>query len=114
MHGTGEEIRKLESDSLLQRGARDEFLLDEIVQKGDDAGRAGLYGGDMHAAILLVLDEGRIAAIGTPAEVLTAEMVSTVYGTKVLIERNPLSCKPHVILAAGLASSSAVNKKEEQ
>lgn len=50
---------------------------------------------------LLVLNEGRVAALGTPSEVLTAEMISTVYGAKVLIERNPLSSKPHVVLAAG-------------
>jgi iron complex transport system ATP-binding protein len=54
---------------------------------------------------LLVLNEGRVAALGTPAEVLTAEMVSTVYGTKVIVEKNPVSGKPHVVLASGFASS---------
>ncbi len=51
---------------------------------------------------LLVLNEGRVAALGTPLEVLTAEMISTVYGTTVLVERNPLSGKPHVVIAAGV------------
>lgn len=51
---------------------------------------------------LLVLDEGRVAAIGTPAEVLTAEMISKVYGATVLVQPNPLSGKPHVVLAAGM------------
>lgn len=50
---------------------------------------------------LLVLNDGRIAALGTPREVLTLEMVSKVYGATVLVERNPLSGKPHVILSAG-------------
>jgi iron complex transport system ATP-binding protein len=62
---------------------------------------------------LLVLNEGRVAALGTPAEVLTAEMVSTVYGTTVLVERNPLSGKPHVVLAAGAATCKERTKKEE-
>jgi iron complex transport system ATP-binding protein len=51
---------------------------------------------------LLVLDQGRVAAIGTPAEVLTAEMISKVYGATVLVQQNPLSGKPHVVLAAGM------------
>ena len=63
---------------------------------------------------LLVLNEGRVAALGTPAEVLTAEMISTVYGTKVLIERNPLSGKPHVVLAAGFAASEADRARRKQ
>jgi iron complex transport system ATP-binding protein len=54
---------------------------------------------------VLVLNEGRVAALGTPAEVLTAGMVSTVYGTTVLVERNPLSGKPHLVLAAGVGRS---------
>jgi iron complex transport system ATP-binding protein len=62
---------------------------------------------------LLVLNDGRVAALGTPEEVLTAEMVSTVYGTTVLIERNPLSGKPHVVLAAGFAAGKEMGKKEE-
>lgn len=51
---------------------------------------------------LLVLDQGRVASLGTPAEVLTAEMISKVYGATVLVQRNPLSGKPHVVLAAGM------------
>jgi iron complex transport system ATP-binding protein len=50
---------------------------------------------------LLVLNAGRVAALGTADEVLTTEMIASVYGTKVLIERNPVSGKPHVVLAAG-------------
>lgn len=66
---------------------------------------------------LLVLNEGRVAALGTPSEVLTGEMISTVYGAKVLIERNPLSNKPHVVLAAGVGheeSSADEGNKEER
>lgn len=49
---------------------------------------------------LVVLQEGRIAASGSPAETLTAEMVGRVYGAAVLIERNSLSGKPHLVFAA--------------
>jgi iron complex transport system ATP-binding protein len=51
---------------------------------------------------LLVLDRGRVAALGAPQDVLTTEMISQVYGTKVFIEPNPLSRKPHVVLTAGV------------
>jgi iron complex transport system ATP-binding protein len=51
---------------------------------------------------LLVLNEGHVAALGTPREVLTAEMISKVYGTTVVVENNPLSGKPHVVLSAGV------------
>ncbi len=49
---------------------------------------------------LVLLDRGRVAAVGTSAEVLTAEMIHNVYGAKVLVGRNPVSNAPHVILAA--------------
>jgi iron complex transport system ATP-binding protein len=64
---------------------------------------------------VLVLDKGRVAALGTPAEVLTAEMIATVYGASVLIERNPLSGKPHIVFAAVAAEShnSPLPKGEE-
>jgi iron complex transport system ATP-binding protein len=61
---------------------------------------------------LLVLNEGRVAALGNPSEVLTTKIISNVYGTKVLIERNPLSGKPHVVLAAGAVASNEQTKEE--
>jgi len=39
--------------------------------------------------------------VGTPAEVLTAETILTVFGAAVRVDRNPLSGKPQVVLAAG-------------
>jgi iron complex transport system ATP-binding protein len=51
---------------------------------------------------LLMLDQGQVAALGTPAEVLTAELLLKVYGAAVLIERNPLSRKPHIVCTAGI------------
>jgi iron complex transport system ATP-binding protein len=49
---------------------------------------------------LILLDQGRVVATGTPADVLTAEMILNVYGVRVLIGRNPVSGGPHVVLAA--------------
>jgi iron complex transport system ATP-binding protein len=40
---------------------------------------------------IIMLKEGRIAAKGTPAEVLTAENVRDVFGVDVLLDRNPAS-----------------------
>lgn len=51
---------------------------------------------------LLVLDHGRVAALGTPQDVLTTEVILGVYGTMVFIEPNRLSQKPHIVLAAGM------------
>lgn len=50
---------------------------------------------------LMVLDNGQVESQGTPADVLTSDMVNKVYGAKVLIEKNPVSQKPHIILTAG-------------
>jgi iron complex transport system ATP-binding protein len=54
---------------------------------------------------LILLDQGRVVAAGTPVEVLTAEMILNVYGVSVFIGRNPVSDGPHVILAANGRSS---------
>ncbi|MCY2996276.1 MAG: ABC transporter ATP-binding protein [Planctomycetota bacterium] len=50
---------------------------------------------------LLVLDRGRVAAVGEPTEVLTAETILTVFGAAVRVDRNPLSNKPQVVVTAG-------------
>ena len=49
---------------------------------------------------LVLLDQGRVVAAGTPADVLTAEMILNVYGVSVLIGRNPVSDGPHIVLAS--------------
>ena len=51
---------------------------------------------------LVVLDRGRVDAIGTPEDVLTAEMIQRVYGVKVFTEQNRVSEKPHIMVAAGM------------
>ena len=48
---------------------------------------------------LVLLDQGRIVAAGTPVDVLTTEMIRNVYGVSVFIGRNPVSDGPHIVLA---------------
>ena len=51
---------------------------------------------------LVLLDEGRVRAMGTPHEVLTEEMIVLTYGAKVLTRRHPLTDRPHVMVCADL------------
>jgi iron complex transport system ATP-binding protein len=51
---------------------------------------------------LLVLDHGKIEAAGSPAEVLTADRIYKIYKTRVTIEQNSLSQKPHIVVTAGM------------
>ena len=60
---------------------------------------------------LLMLDRGRVEAFGGPGDVLTIGRLRRVYRTNVMIEPNPHSGKPHVVIAAGMNhSESAVGK----
>jgi iron complex transport system ATP-binding protein len=54
---------------------------------------------------LVVLDGGRVDALGSPDEVVTVDMIQRVYGVTVSAERNPVSNKPHVVISAGESSS---------
>ena len=51
---------------------------------------------------LMLLDQGQVESLGLPKNVLTSDMIQKVYGAKVLTENNPISQKPHIILAAGM------------
>ena len=57
---------------------------------------------------LVVINDGRVEAIGTPEAILTTDMISKVYRARVLTRRNPASARPHIILSAGM------NHLEEQ
>ena len=50
---------------------------------------------------LMLLDAGRIAALGEVEDVLTAAQINSVYGSRIQVETNPVSGRPHVILTAG-------------
>jgi len=51
-----------------------------------------------YCARILLLKDGRAAALGSPADVLTAEHVEAVYGTPVTVRTNPATQRPHVFL----------------
>ena len=63
---------------------------------------------------LVLLDQGRLVAAGTPADVLTTEMILNVYGVNVLVECNPVSGGPHIVLAPsgchGIEHKSAITR----
>lgn len=54
---------------------------------------------------IMVLDEGKVETFGTPEDVLTSEMIQKVYRAKVLTETNPISQKPHIVIAADMNHS---------
>ncbi|MDP6381441.1 MAG: ABC transporter ATP-binding protein, partial [Phycisphaerae bacterium] len=56
---------------------------------------------------LLLLDEGKLVASGKTEEVLTQETLEKVYRTRVLVQPNPISGRPHVVLASGRHSLDA-------
>jgi len=51
---------------------------------------------------VVVMNDGRVVAFGTPEETLTAEMIRNVFGAEVVTQRNPVSDKPHVVVSAGM------------
>ena len=47
---------------------------------------------------LILLDQGRLVAQGTPGEVLEEERIRHVFGAAVQVQRHPTRCTPHVVL----------------
>lgn len=47
---------------------------------------------------LVLLDRGRIAAMGTPGEVLTPSRLAQIYGAVVIVQQHPTTGRPHVIV----------------
>lgn len=50
---------------------------------------------------LVMIGGGRVQALGTPEEVITAENVKRVYGAEVWVRRHPTSGRPYVIAGIG-------------
>jgi iron complex transport system ATP-binding protein len=46
-----------------------------------------------------VPDSGRLAANGTPAVVLTPELIRAVFGVRAHVGRHPLTGRPHIAAA---------------
>ncbi|MFO7898586.1 MAG: ABC transporter ATP-binding protein [Planctomycetota bacterium] len=47
---------------------------------------------------VMLLEGGRVAEIGAPADVLTADVIRDIYGADVRVDRNPATGRPHVFL----------------
>ncbi|GAB2913308.1 ABC transporter ATP-binding protein [Paraburkholderia jirisanensis] len=52
---------------------------------------------------IYVIAQGEIVAFGTPGDVLTEDMLSTVYGVKALVDGHPVTGRPRITLIAGEA-----------
>jgi len=52
----------------------------------------------MAADEIILLSEGRIAATGRPAAVLTVENIEKAYGTRVIVKKHPTGGEPHIVL----------------
>lgn len=60
-----------------------------------------------HCDALVLLQNGKIAASGTPAEVLTAENLAAVYGTRVWVRPHPVTKRPLVLPLPTLTPEAA-------
>lgn len=81
---------------------RHEMAILELLRQFADRGLTvvvvthGLDLAARYADRMLLLDSGRVAAEGTPVEVMTEETISTVYGWPVAVARDPESGAPRV------------------
>ncbi|CAN7330640.1 ABC transporter ATP-binding protein [Paenibacillus sp. LjRoot56] len=50
---------------------------------------------------LMIVHEGRVTAIGTPAEIITSTQIAEVYGTEPIVLKHPISEVPQILLQPG-------------
>ena len=50
---------------------------------------------------LILIDDGQIHKIGSPEEVLTYQIIEEVYKTVVVVEENPISHRPYILVVSG-------------
>jgi iron complex transport system ATP-binding protein len=82
---------QLEICTVLRRLSQERELT--VVLVSHDLNLASLY-----CDRLLLLDRGRIFRAGTPREVIRPEILKTVYGCEVLVDRHPETGSPRVTL----------------
>ncbi|MFH0796515.1 MAG: ABC transporter ATP-binding protein [Candidatus Omnitrophota bacterium] len=58
---------------------------------------------------LILINEGRIHRIGQPEEVLDYRIIEEVYKTVVIVEKNPLSSKPYILIVSEEVRKKGVN-----
>lgn len=61
---------------------------------------------------ILLLKRGRIFKMGSPREVVVAEHISRVYGSRVLVDENPVTGSPRITLLRKDASSTQKREAE--
>lgn len=49
---------------------------------------------------IVLMDMGRVYKIGSPEEILTYQNIERVYKTIVMVEKNPISAKPYILLVS--------------
>jgi iron complex transport system ATP-binding protein len=54
-----------------------------------------------YCGCVALINEGRIFKVGSPQEVLTYQIIEAVYKTVVVVEANPVSSKPYVLIVSG-------------
>jgi iron complex transport system ATP-binding protein len=79
---------------LMQRLRREQGVT--VVMVSHDLNLASAY-----ADRLLLLNEGRVAALGSPAEVLTTESLERSYGCALHVDKHPILGSPRVSLLPG-------------
>lgn len=85
---------QLESGELLRALNREQGMT--IVWVSHDLNLAAEFCGR-----LVVIGEGLVVADGAPEEVMTAELLTRVYGVRVPVMPNPVTGRPQVVIAAG-------------
>ena len=63
---------------------------------------------------IMLMNRGKVYAIGTPCEVITEENIRDVYRCNVVIDKHPVSGTPRVNLVAGKRTSSSFALHNEQ
>ena len=60
---------------------------------------------------IVLMDAGEVYKIGAPEEVLTYQNIERVYKTIVVVEKNPISAKPYVLLVSEQRKERVYNNK---
>ncbi|WNR43594.1 heme ABC transporter ATP-binding protein [Paenibacillus roseipurpureus] len=50
---------------------------------------------------LMIIHEGRVAAIGTPEEIMKSDLIAHVYGTEPIVLKHPVTDVPQILLQPG-------------
>ncbi|WP_205516882.1 heme ABC transporter ATP-binding protein [Paenibacillus sp. SYP-B3998] len=50
---------------------------------------------------LMVVNQGKVVAVGTPEEIITSSLIARVYGTEPIVLRHPVNKAPQILLQPG-------------